>query len=152
MKFSFVKCNYTLVPKFEQLQAIYEVTRGKDVFVNLSTGFGKSLIYSLFSFVCDHMRSTREKVCDSSIVVLISPLVALMDDQLAQMSARGISAAKMTDLNDTELDELRVSCKYKILTVSPEGFQSQAIRCALKHLKDDIMCIAVDEAHCIEHW
>ncbi|KAK3734786.1 hypothetical protein QZH41_007918 [Actinostola sp. cb2023] len=150
VKFSLAKCNNNIVPKFEQIQAIYQVTRGKDVFVNLSMGFGKSLIYSLFAFVCDYMRSAAGKVCESSIVVLISPLVSLMDDQLSQMSTQGISAVKLTDLTDTELNALKVSCKHKILIVSPEGFQSQAISSILKHLKDNIMCIAVDEAHCIE--
>ena len=96
------KCNFS--PKFEQLQAIHELTIRKDVFVNLSTGFGKSLIYTLFPFVCDFILSTDDTTCTSSSLVLVSPLISLMDDQLSQMSSQGISAVKLTDLNSTQLN------------------------------------------------
>lgn len=92
------KCNF--VPKFEQLQAIYHLV---NIFVHLTTGFGKSVIYTLLPFVCDALRSSSGNICKSSIVVLISPLVSLMDDQMAKMKEHGIDSLKLTDLNDRQV-------------------------------------------------
>ncbi|CAB4041693.1 ATP-dependent DNA helicase Q-like 3, partial [Paramuricea clavata] len=153
VKFAMEMCKYNFLPKFEQLQAIYYLSRGKDVFVHLRTGFGKSLIYSLFPYVCDALRSSPNNDCRSSIVVLISPLISLMDDQMAKMAERGIHSVKLTDLKDRQVEDLRHGkSNIKIALLSPEAFTSLTVRETLRELKEHIVCVAIDEAHCVLQW
>ncbi|CAB3985129.1 ATP-dependent DNA helicase -like [Paramuricea clavata] len=153
VKFVMEMCKYNFLPKFEQLQAIYYLCRGKDVFVHLRTGFGKSLIYTLFPYVCDALRSSPNNDCRSSIVVLISPLISLMDDQMAKMAERGIHSVKLTDLKDRQVEDLRRGkSNIKIALLSPEAFTSLTVRETLRELKEHIVCVAIDEAHCVLQW
>ncbi|CAB4016758.1 ATP-dependent DNA helicase Q-like SIM [Paramuricea clavata] len=153
VKFAMEMCKYNFLPKFEQLQAIYYLSRGKDVFVHLRTGFGKSLIYTLFPYVCDALRSSPNNDCRSSIVVLISPLISLMDDQMAKMAERGIHSVKLTDLKDRQVEDLRRGkSNIKIALLSPEAFTSLTVRETLRELKEHIVCVAIDEAHCVLQW
>ena len=153
VKFAMEMCKYNFLPKFEQLQAIYYLSRGKDVFVHLRTGFGKSLIYTLFPYVCDALRSSPNNDCRSSIVVLISPLISLMDDQMANMAERGIHSVKLTDLKDRQVEDLRRGkSNIKIALLSPEAFTSLTVRETLRELKEHIVCVAIDEAHCVLQW
>ena len=148
VKYALNVCKYKFVPKFEQLQALFHLSQGKDVFVNLGTGFGKSLIYILFPFV-----SSPTQAYVFSVVVLISPLISLMDDQMSKMKERCVNVLKLTNLTERQVQQLRPkSCQYKILIISPEGFNGKAEREVIKNLKEEIVCVAVDEAHCIEQW
>ena len=111
--------------------------------------FKNSKIPYIHSFPFCYLRSTEEKKCTSSILVLISPLISLMDDQQSKMGSHRISTVKMTDMSDTQLYALKETCPFKFLLVSPKGFQSESIRLTLKLLKNNIMGVAVDKAHCI---
>ena len=83
--------------KLEQLQAVHHMYEGRNVFLWLPTGFGKSICYEVLPFLfdcklgkCDAAGSER------SIVVVVSPLVSLMVDQVASLRLRGVSTAIMS--------------------------------------------------------
>ena len=72
----------------EQIDAVRAIASGNDVFVALPTGYGKSLCYAMLPLVFDKLHGRSPK---TSIVVCISPLVALMQDQKGKFSPKGLS-------------------------------------------------------------
>ena len=93
--------------------SILAFTGGMDVFVSLPTGYGKSLCYSLLPLIYDKIR----KVDRMSIVLVVSPLVALMQDQVGRITSKGISATYLAD------ESKRKGVKngeYQVVFVSPE--------------------------------
>ena len=75
--------------KSEQETALLSFLGGRDVFVSLPTGYGKSLCYAALPATFDSLRQA------TSIVVTVSPLIALMKDQVATLSARGLAEYRM---------------------------------------------------------
>ena len=67
--------------------------RGNDVFVSLPTGYGKSLCYAALFYAFDQLRASSHP----SIIIVVSPLVALMKDQVASYSAKGLKVGCITD-------------------------------------------------------
>ena len=107
-----------------QVFSIKELLQGKDVFVNLPTGFGKSLIFQSFPLVVDCLRLERGRcIVEHSIVVVVSPLVSLMKDQVNYLRDKGIKA---TFLSEEQLDEFVKDSvekgEYQIIYGSPETF------------------------------
>ena len=84
--------------KTEQVESIFYFVKGMDVFVSLPTGFGKSLCYILLPRVFDLLRGVEKK----SIVAVISPLIALMEDQMAVITSLGISAVHISERQSTD--------------------------------------------------
>ena len=134
--------------KTEQLEAVFNFISKKDVFVNLPTGFGKSFIYQIAPFVIQQMG-----LCSSPIIIVISPLVALMQEQVNHLKSLGIKA---TYLSDKEMSDQKLqSGEYTFVYTSPESLLSDGARRELfssKEYKDRICGVVVDEAHCISHW
>ena len=125
-----------------QQDIIHAVIAGKDTIALLPTGGGKSLCYQLPALVL-------EGTC-----LVISPLLALMKDQVQQLKLRGIEAEYLS----SELDELQQEEIYgrciegitKLLYISPERLQNRQF---LERIEEfQISFIAVDEAHCISEW
>ncbi|MCZ8169925.1 MAG: ATP-dependent DNA helicase RecQ [Flavobacterium sp.] len=121
---------------------IASVLAGRDTFALLPTGGGKSLCYQLPALV-------RE-----GIVLVISPLVALMKDQVQQLQMRNIKAMALTGGIPTEelidvLDNAQFG-GYKLVYLSPERLQNEIVLSRLKTLP--IHLIAIDEAHCVSQW
>lgn len=121
---------------------IQSVLAGRDTFALLPTGGGKSLCYQLPALV-------RE-----GIVLVISPLVALMKDQVQQLQMRNIKAMALTGGIPTEelidvLDNAQFG-GYKLVYLSPERLQNEIVLSRLKTLP--IHLIAIDEAHCVSQW
>ena len=126
-------------PQDDIIEAVLE---GKDVVALLPTGGGKSLCFQVPGLI-------RPGIC-----IVISPLIALMQDQVTDLNQRGIKALMLEsgwniDETVTVFDNLRFG-KYKFLYLSPERLQSEFIREKLKQLPVNL--IAVDEAHCISEW
>ena len=125
-----------------QERIIESLMGGNDVAVVMPTGGGKSLCYQLPALVL------------GQTVVVISPLIALMQDQVAQLGDMGIAAAV---LNSTlPPDEQRVVMRaaaqgaYRLLYLSPERLARQDTIAWLA--KVPVACFAIDEAHCISEW
>ena len=83
--------------KPERRTSIFQFDSGSDVFVSLPTGYGKSLCYTLLPPVFNLLRGVKEK----SIVLVVSPLLALMKDQVASISEKGLSAVFISDKDST---------------------------------------------------
>lgn len=121
---------------------IQSVLDGKDTVALLPTGGGKSLCYQVPSLVLE------------GICIVISPLIALMNDQVHDLRERGIKALCLTGgISLDELVTLLDNAKYgnyKFVYLSPERLQQEVVQNAIKQM--NVNLIAVDEAHCISQW
>lgn len=115
---------------------------GKDTLALLPTGGGKSVCYQV------------PALCKEGICLVISPLIALMKDQVQQLVKRNISAVALySGLGQNEMDRLLDNCTYgqvKFLYISPERLFTE--RFLIRLLQLPLTLIAVDEAHCISQW
>ncbi|MEO8475123.1 MAG: RecQ family ATP-dependent DNA helicase [Chryseolinea sp.] len=115
---------------------------GKDVLALLPTGGGKSVCFQVPALL-------REGIC-----IVVTPLVALMKDQVEQLEKRGIRAIAIhAAMSRNQIDILLDNCVYgdvKFLYVSPERLQNELFIERLKLMK--VGLLAVDEAHCISQW
>jgi len=130
--------------QFRHLQQdiIHSVLNGDNTLALLPTGGGKSLCYQL------------PAMCKDGLCLVISPLIALMKDQVDQLKKKGIKAyALYTGLTHREIDIILDNCIYgevKLLYASPERIQTDLFIERIQ--KMDINLLAVDEAHCISQW
>ncbi|MFV7235899.1 MULTISPECIES: RecQ family ATP-dependent DNA helicase [Flavobacterium] len=130
--------------KFRSLQneIINSVLDGEDTFALMPTGGGKSICFQVPAMM-------QEGIC-----LVISPLVALMKDQVANLQKRGIKAIALTGgIKSDEMIDLLDNCQfgnYKFLYLSPERLQSDWILERIKNLP--INLITIDEAHCVSQW
>ena len=130
--------------KFRSLQKeiITSVLGGHDTFAVMPTGGGKSVCFQIPALMKD------------GICLVISPLVALMKDQVANLQKRNIKAIALTGgIRSEEMIDLLDNCQfgnYKFLYVSPERLQSDWILERIKNLP--INLITIDEAHCVSQW
>jgi len=136
--------SYWNYPSFKEPQEkiIDLVLDTKNVIAVLPTGGGKSICYQIPGLL-------KEGVC-----LVISPLIALMHDQVNALKEKGIKAIVITsDLRQTEIidafDNLLFG-NYKFLYLSPEKLQSKFIQEKIKQLTLNL--IAIDEVHCISEW
>ena len=149
--FAFKKCQFNFVPKAEQVQAIHAVVTGNDVFVKVATGFGKSVCYVVVPYVCDFLRS-ESGVSSQSVLLIVSPLKALMEDHMDDIRKCGISCLKLHgELPTEQLHDLGAGI-FQILICSPESLYEESVREQLLKLQENIVCMPVDEAHCVLQW
>ena len=103
--------------KTKQTEAIVSFVEGRDVFVCLPTGYGKSLCFALLPLVFNHLRGQ-----DGSIVICVSPLTSLMMEQRDVFSHHGMSADFVGELQHDLQSLLRVKeGKAQLLYISPES-------------------------------
>ena len=125
-----------------QREVIETVLAGQDCLCVMPTGGGKSLCYQLPALV------------HSGITLVISPLIALMKDQVDALLARGLKATFINStLSPEELSERlerMVAGDYKLVYVVPERFRSPRFVEAAR--SSDVKLLAVDEAHCVSEW
>src|SRR5690606_21455823 len=125
-----------------QEEIIASVINGKDTVALLPTGGGKSICFQIPAM-------DMEGIC-----IVVSPLVALMGDQVNALKERGIKALKITggisfDELNTLLDNALYG-NYKFLYLSPERLQQEIVQNYIRQM--NVNLIAVDEAHCISQW
>jgi len=125
-----------------QEEIIHSVLDGKDTLALLPTGGGKSICFQIPAIA-------KEGLC-----LVISPLIALMKDQVENLRQRGIrSAAAYSGMSRKEINLAIENCvhgNYKFLYISPERLGTDHVKDYLKQMK--INLVAVDEAHCISQW
>lgn len=125
-----------------QAAVIEAVHAGSDALVIIPTGGGKSLCFQIPALLV-------EGVC-----LVITPLIALMEDQVSELKKRGISAIAIhSSMSYRELDIALDNCAYgkvKFLYLSPERLLTELFQERLK--KMNVCLVAIDEAHCISQW
>ena len=125
-----------------QERIILSVLAGRDTLALMPTGGGKSLTYQVPTLA-------REGLC-----IVVTPLIALMKDQVDRLRARGIAAVAVhAGLSARQIDIALDNCVYgdvKFLYVAPERLVSEAFRLRVQRMK--VSLLAVDEAHCISQW
>jgi len=128
--------------RYPQEEIITSVLDGKDTFALMPTGGGKSICFQIPALM-------QEGIC-----LVISPLVALMKDQVQNLQNKGIKAIALTGgIPQEEIINLLDNCQfgnYKFLYLSPERLQNDWILERIKNLP--INLIAIDEAHCVSQW
>ncbi|MGB3467974.1 MAG: ATP-dependent DNA helicase RecQ [Cyclobacteriaceae bacterium] len=125
-----------------QEDIVNSVIAGHDTLALLPTGGGKSICFQVPAMMA-------EGVC-----IVISPLIALMRDQVEQLKKRNIEASAIySGLNKREIDIILDNCIYgktKFLYVSPERLKTEIF--LTRALKMNVSLLAIDEAHCISQW
>src|ERR1700761_3424470 len=125
-----------------QEEIISSVLLGHDTLALLPTGGGKSVCFQVPALAKD------------GICLVISPLIALMKDQVENLKAKGIEAIAITSgMGKREIDIALDNCIYggiKFLYLSPERLLSDLVRERIKYM--NVNLIAIDEAHCISQW
>lgn len=130
--------------KFRPLQEdiIQSVLEGNDTLALMPTGGGKSLCFQVPALL------------QPGICIVVSPLIALMKDQVENLRDKGIKAiAIISGMGKREVDIALDNCIYgdiKFLYLSPERLLSDLVRERIRHMKVNL--IAIDEAHCISQW
>jgi ATP-dependent DNA helicase RecQ len=130
-----------------QADVITDIFDGTPVIAVMPTGAGKSLCYQLPAVVLG------EK---GGITLVISPLIALMKDQVDVLRARGVNAVALTSAATADeqreiLDGIRAGA-YTLVYIAPERFRSPRFVQALEACASRIALVAIDEAHCISEW
>lgn len=125
-----------------QDEIVQSVLNGNDTLALLPTGGGKSICFQVPAML-------MEGIC-----IVVSPLVALMKDQVENLKAKGINAiAIYAGMGKREIDILLDNCIYgniKFLYLSPERLLSEIVRERISYM--NVNLIAIDEAHCISQW
>ena len=125
-----------------QLEIINSIAEGKDTLGLMPTGGGKSITFQVPALAMD------------GVCLVITPLIALMKDQVANLKKRHIKAAAIySGLSREQIINTLENCIFgavKILYVSPERLSSNLFLTKLRHI--NVSFITVDEAHCITQW
>lgn len=125
-----------------QWEVIKTVLEGRDLLAILPTGGGKSICYQIPALMSE------------GTTFVISPLIALMQDQVAGLRARGVEATFINStLSSREIDRRWTDAehgKYKLVYLAPERLQSEMFVARSGRLR--VSLLAVDEAHCISEW
>lgn len=128
--------------KENQKEIVESMLKGENVFVTLPTGYGKSLCYQL------------PAVVGKGLTVVISPLIALMRDQVKSLLEKGVCVSFLDSLQSDseakrEIIKIKIG-KSKILYLSPERLNSNVIYNDLR--RETIKRLVIDEAHCLSMW
>lgn len=125
-----------------QREVIATILSGKDAMVVMPTGSGKSLCYQLPAMMME------------GATLVVSPLIALMKDQVDALRARGLPATFINSSISEAEQRARIESvrrgEYKLIYVAPERFRSSRFTAALSSI--NISLFAVDEAHCVSTW
>ena len=134
-----------------QEKAIEEFISGNDTFIVLPTGYGKTCCYACLPLVCDIFFTKPSS--ERSIILVVSPLTALIKDQVAKLTDRGTSAGYVDAESDLSVKENVYKAVYSILFMSPELLVDKwRSLFASPEYQKRLIGVIVDEAHCVVKW
>ena len=137
----------------KQKEAIQGFLQGRDVFVSLPTGSGKSLCYAILPKVFDILRKKR---CES-IAIVVSPLISIMKDQVDSLTSKGVSSIYVTkNMDNSDQVERRLyEGRYQVIFFSPEAIvcdDTWRDMVQSKVYRDNLVAFVIDEAHLVKKW
>lgn len=144
--------------RHEQKGAITRVLAGKSALVVFPTGAGKSLCYQIPAVAFPEMDESRglREPGESGITIVISPLLALMKDQVDALKKRGISAECIDSTKSwDELQAINQQLsrgELRMVYCAPERLNNERFVQQMAHVPGGVRFVAVDEAHCISEW
>lgn len=141
--------------KREQVDAVKKLARKKDVFIWFPTGFGKSICYQLLPFVFNSLLcKTNAPLVEQSVVLVVSPLIFLMVDQVNSLRRRSVSAAILSSNKgiDQSLKADVSAGRYRLLYTTPEAIVGWTKVMLASPLCTTLVAITIDEAHCVYKW
>ncbi|KAI1758463.1 ATP-dependent DNA helicase recQ [Xylaria castorea] len=149
--------------RHEQAAAIRAILQGESALVVFPTGAGKSLCYQIPGIAFPELdaagltqRESKTAAIGSGITIVVSPLIALMKDQVDALQRRGIPAACLDSTKTyEEVKSINASMqegKLRILYCAPERLNNEGFVEGIKYVPGGIRLVAVDEAHCISEW
>lgn len=135
----------------EQEQAVYHFIAGHDVLVCLPTGSGKSICYAMLPLVFDALFSTTGSMC-----LIVSPLTALMKDQVASFEKRGITAAFCgSEQKNLDVYKSIRAGRVQLVYITPEALVENSFHRSMlleSSFQENMRAFVIDEAHCIKTW
>jgi len=141
--------------KPKKREAVVEFVNGRDVFVVLPTGYGKSLCYGILPTVFERLRNAaKNEECGSTTIIVISPLVALMKDQVDFFTSKGLKAVKAEGCTKEKYEDI-INAKCHLIFISPEAILSQhkwRKLLLLEAYQKNLVALVIDEAHCVRNW
>ena len=148
---SSIETKYSFKFKEKQIQAIKSIVSGKDTFVVLPTGYGKTKIYA-------HLPEIYKHLDNFGTVLVISPLKSLMMDQVTKLTSIGINATLVGECQkDKGVADKIAEGAFTTVFTSPEaaltpapGMWRTCFTSGFSH--DNLKAIVIDEAHCITEW
>ena len=147
--------------KPKQVEAIRLLYERKDAFVWLPTGYGKSICFQISPYMFDFKLGRISAASfKRSIIVIVSPLLSLMIDQVTDLKSRGVQAAILSGNHDVDPSFIATESdvkegKYSHLYSCPETIVSAdrwRQMLADKPLSEQVVAIVIDEAHCVYKW
>jgi len=129
-----------------QREVIETVIYGRDCLLLMATGRGKSLCYQFPSLLL------RDKKGYRCVTVVVSPLLALIEDQVAGLRANGISALAVGSAATNDEVEGALRGDYALLYVTPERLEGWLDSLVTLHNNVGLAALAIDEAHCVSQW
>lgn len=155
--------------KLNQVKCLESIFEGKDVLAVLPTGYGKSLIFQAVPFLLA-ARDGTDIECTKNMVIVITPLNSIMEDQCMQLTAKGIKSCYLdfkctSGLNYQYEDNSEESCietptslndikagYFNIIYAHPETLLCAEGRNLLRSIRKDVCALAIDEAHIVLEW
>ena len=142
-------------PRPGQVEAVLQFVSGRDTFISLPTGSGKSLCFACTPLVFDKLREVKG-TGHHSICIVVSPLNALMLDQVTKFTSKGMKAAFVgSGQEERAVYDSVLNGDMQLVYFSPES--PLTVPCWREMLKsscykENMVCLAVDEAHLVEKW
>ncbi|KAI1276988.1 P-loop containing nucleoside triphosphate hydrolase protein [Xylaria sp. FL0933] len=149
--------------RHEQAGAINAILHGENALVVFPTGAGKSLCYQIPAIAFEELdaavfteRQSKTAAIGSGITIVVSPLIALMKDQVDALQRRGVAAACL-DSTKTLDEQKSINAsiqegRLRLLYCAPERLNNEGFVESMKFVPGGIRLVAVDEAHCISEW
>lgn len=145
-----VKFNISELTRFQRDAIMKFVNGNEDMFINLPTGVGKSLIYQSLPLVFDSLLESPWH-----IVAVVSPLISLIADQVSYLNSIGVRAISLTAIEQEEDRLLVEGGKFSVVYGTPEAWLlNERWRSMLNNstYSTKLCALAVDEAHVIKQW